>query len=67
MTIRFISKWTLTLKKPGVWADVLQGNCKVFSSVKKNYKGGPAHEHAGHFLSFHEKHMQLPSFQNCGF
>ena len=38
MTIRFISKWTLTLKKPGVWADVLQGNCKVFSSVKKKTK-----------------------------
>ena len=38
MTIRFINKWMLTLKKPGVWADVLQGNCKVFSSVKKKTK-----------------------------
>ena len=43
------------------------GELQGFLFSQEKDKGGPAHVHAGHFLSFHEKHMQLPTFQNCGF
>ena len=68
MTIRFISKWILILKKPGVWADVLQGNCKVFSSVKKKTKEALLTYRLVIFFLFMISIMQLlASFQNCGF
>ena len=43
------------------------GELQGFLFSQEEDKGGPALVQAGHFLSFREKHMQLPSFQNCGF